>query len=168
MFVFREEKQRHHTVVQLHSSIQEHCRLIGYDNLSPIIWYKTANASFESNGNGGGFLGKPYEPNSVIKNDIEYILIERKPGGYRKPSIAKRILSIISDENHKAWFRSIWPGLTGASTRNHPALYPIEMAVQLQAASTTTFLKRFLTRSVTRFSANGFSASVCMTAPALY
>ena len=54
-------------------------------NLAPIIWYKIANAVFEASGNGGGFLGKPYEPNAVIKNDIEFILMERKPGGYRKP-----------------------------------------------------------------------------------
>lgn len=127
----RRKNNGRHTVVPLHSSIQEHCRLIGYDNLSPIIWYKIANANFESNGNGGGFLGKPYEPNSVIKNDIEYILMERKPGGYRQPTRAKRLLSIISEDNHKEWFRSIWSGLTGASTRNHPAPYPIEMAERL-------------------------------------
>ena len=35
-----------------------------------------------------GFLREPYEPNSVIKNDVEFILMERKPGGYRSPSLA--------------------------------------------------------------------------------
>ncbi|MEZ6110172.1 MAG: hypothetical protein R3C99_04035 [Pirellulaceae bacterium] len=35
-------------------------------------------------------FGKPYEPNAVIKNDIEFILMERKPGGYRSPSDAAR------------------------------------------------------------------------------
>lgn len=120
-----------HTVVPLHSSIQEHCRLIGYDNLSPIIWHKIANAAFEASGNGAGFLGKPYEPNAVIKNDIEFILMERKPGGYRKPTVATRVLSVISDENHKQWFQSIWSGVTGASTRDHPAPYPEELAERL-------------------------------------
>lgn len=80
---------------------------------------------------GGGFLGKPYEPNAVIKNDIEFILMERKPGGYRQPSLATRLLSLISEENHKLWFQQIWTGLTGASTRNHPAPYPIELAQRL-------------------------------------
>ncbi len=120
-----------HTVVPLHASIQEHCRRIGFDNLSPIIWHKIANANFEAQGNGGGFLGKPYEPNAVIKNDIEFILMERKPGGYRNPSIASRILSVISDENHKQWFRSIWSGVTGASTKDHPAPYPEELTDRL-------------------------------------
>ena len=41
--------------------------------LAPIIWSKIANVVFETEGNGGGFLGKPYEPNAVVKNDIEFI-----------------------------------------------------------------------------------------------
>ena len=127
----RKKNQGRHTVVPLHASIQEHCRKIGFDNLAPIIWYKIANAQYEANGNGAGFLGKPYEPNGVIKNDIEFILMERKHGGYRKPSIATRTLSIISNENHKRWFQSIWSGLTGASTRHHPAPYPEELAERL-------------------------------------
>jgi len=127
----RRKNDGRHTVVPLHASIQEHCRRIGYDNLSPIIWHKIANASYEANGNGVGFLGKPYEPNAVVKNDIEYILMERKPGGYRKPSVATRVLSVISDENHRLWFQSIWSGVTGASTKNHPAPYPEELATRL-------------------------------------
>ncbi len=79
----------HHLVFPLHASIQERCRQIGFDNLAPIIWYKIANAQYEVGG-GGGFFGKPYEPNGVIKNDIEYILFQRKPGGYRKPELATR------------------------------------------------------------------------------
>jgi len=118
-------------VVPLHASIQEHCRTIGYTNLSPIIWHKIANAVFEANGNGGGFLGKPYEPNAVIKNDIEFILMERKPGGYRTPSSAERLLSVIPEGEHKIWFQQIWTGLTGASTRDHPAPYPEELAERL-------------------------------------
>ena len=87
-------RRRHgrHVVVPLHASIQESCRRLGFDNLAPIIWHKIANARFEMSG-AGGFLGKPYEPNAVIKNDIEFILMQRKPGGYRSPSPAARVLS---------------------------------------------------------------------------
>jgi len=126
----RRKNQGRHTVVPLHASIQEHCRKIGYDNLAPIIWHKIANAVYEVE-NGSSFLGKPYEPNSVIKNDIEFILMERKPGGYRNPSVATRVLSVISAENHQNWFQQIWTGLTGASTRKHPAPYPLELASRL-------------------------------------
>lgn len=120
-----------HTVVPLHASIQEHCRVLGFDNLAPIIWHKIANAVYEVDNGGGGFLGKPYEPNAVIKNDIEFILMQRKPGGYRSPSLATRILSVISAENHREWFQQIWAGLTGASTKEHPAPYPSELAERL-------------------------------------
>jgi len=126
----RRKNKGRHTVVPLHASIQEHCRKIGFDNLAPIIWHKIANAVYEVE-NGSTFLGKPYEPNAVIKNDIEFILMQRKPGGYRKPSVATRVLSVISSEDHKKWFQQIWTGLTGASTKNHPAPYPLELAERL-------------------------------------
>jgi DNA modification methylase len=126
----RRENDGRHTVVPLHASIQERCRAIGFDNLAPIIWHKISNAAYEVE-NGSTFLGKPYEPNSVIKNDIEFILMERKPGGYRAPSIATRIMSVISADNHKKWFQQIWSGITGSSTRSHPAPYPVELAERL-------------------------------------
>jgi len=127
----RRQNDGRHTVVPLHASIQESCRRIGFDNLAPIIWHKIANANYEVENGSGGFLGKPYEPNGVIKNDIEFILMERKPGGYRTPEPATRLLSVISDKDHKAWFQQIWEGLTGASTRDHPAPYPSELAERL-------------------------------------
>lgn len=126
----RRSNNGRHTVVPLHASIQERCRKLGFDNLAPIIWHKIANAAYEVEG-GSGFMGKPYEPNAVIKNDIEFILMERKPGGYRAPDLPTRVLSVISAENHKLWFQQIWSGLTGASTRDHPAPYPLELAQRL-------------------------------------
>jgi DNA modification methylase len=127
----RRKNNGRHTVVPLHASIQEHCRKMGFDNLAPIIWHKIANAVYEVENGGAGFLGKPYEPNAVIKNDIEFILMQRKPGGYRNPSVATRILSVIPEDKHREWFQQIWQGLTGASTKNHPAPFPIELAERL-------------------------------------
>ena len=127
----RRKNDGRHTVVPLHASIQESCRRLGFDNLAPIIWHKIANAAYEVENGSGGFLGKPYEPNAVVKNDIEFILMERKPGGYRTPEPATRMLSVISADDHRSWFQQIWTGLTGASTRNHPAPYPRELADRL-------------------------------------
>jgi len=126
----RRKNKGRHTVVPLHGSIQEHCRKLGFDNVQGILWLKIANAAYEVE-NGSSFLGKPYEPNAVIKNDIEYILMQRKPSGYRSPSIPTRIMSVISEENYQKWFRLVWDGLTGASTRKHPAPYPVELAERL-------------------------------------
>lgn len=122
-------KTGRHVVYPLHASIQERCRRIGFDNLAPIIWYKIANAQYEVD-RGGGFLGKPYEPNAIIKNDIEYILMQRKPGGYRSPSLAARLLSVLPEGDHKEWFRQVWT-IPGASTRNHPAPFPLDLAERL-------------------------------------
>jgi DNA modification methylase len=118
-----------HMVVPLHAAIQEHCRNVGFHNLAPIIWHKIANAVFEVD-NGTAFLGKPYEPNAIIKNDIEFILMQRKPGGYRQPTDAARVLSLIGERDHRRWFNQIIT-LTGASTRQHPAPYPPELAERL-------------------------------------
>ena len=119
-----------HLVMPLHASIQERCRGLGFDNLAPIIWHKIANAKLEVENGSGGFLGKPYEPNAVIKNDIEFILFQRKPGGYRQPSLAARLLSVIPEDRHREWFQQVWT-VRGASTRHHPAPYPVEVAERL-------------------------------------
>lgn len=124
----RREHGRHY-VMPLHADIAVRCRRIGFDNLNPIIWLKISNASFEVE-NGSKFLGKPYEPNAIIKSDIEYILMQRKPGGYRSPTDAQRKLSMISKEDFDRWFQQTWH-LTGASTRAHPAPFPLELANRL-------------------------------------
>jgi DNA modification methylase len=118
-----------HLVFPLHSDISVICRRIGFDNLNPIIWHKIANAAYEVE-NGSKFLGKPYEPNAIIKNDVEFILMQRKPGGYRKPTIAQRDASRIGKEDFAQWFQQIW-SITGASTRHHPAPFPLELASRL-------------------------------------
>ena len=120
-----------HTVVPLHAAIQNRCRELGFDNLAPIIWHKIANAAHEVERGTGGFLGKPYEPNAVIKNDIEFILMQRKPGGYRKPGIAARTLSLLSEASFKTFFRQVWTDIAGASTRHHPAPFPVALAERL-------------------------------------
>ncbi|MHC4120758.1 MAG: DNA-methyltransferase [Planctomycetota bacterium] len=118
-----------HLVFPLHSDISVICRKVGFDNLNPIIWHKIANASFEVE-NGSKFLGKPYEPNAIIKNDIEFILMQRKPGGYRKPTDEQRELSRIDKKDFAEWFSQIWT-IPGASTKKHPAPFPLELAMRL-------------------------------------
>jgi site-specific DNA-methyltransferase (adenine-specific) len=118
-----------HLVMPLHADITVICRKIGFDNLNPVIWHKISNATFEAN-NGTKFLGKPYEPNAIIKNDIEFILMQRKPGGYRRPTEEQRKLSMIEKDDFAEWFRQFW-NITGASTRHHPAPFPYELAYRL-------------------------------------
>lgn len=125
----RRQNQGRHTVVPLHADICVQCRKLGFDNLNPIIWHKISNAAYEVS-NGSKFLGKPYEPNAIIKNDIEFILMQRKPGGYRKPTENQRRLSAITKEKFDKWFQQFWT-ITGASTKEHPAPFPLELASRL-------------------------------------
>ena len=118
-----------HVVVPLHADICVLCRKIGFDNLNPIVWHKISNASYEVKGS-SSFLGKPYEPNAIIKNDIEFILMQRKPGGYRKPTQEQRQKSMISKTEFAEWFRQFW-NLPGASTKTHPAPFPLKLAYRL-------------------------------------
>ena len=122
-------KHGRHVVVPLHADICVSCRRIGFDNLNPIIWHKISNASYEVSGR-GRFLGKPYEPNAIIKNDIEFILMQRKPGGYRSPTPEQRELSRISKKDFREWFQQFW-NMSGASTRRHPAPFPLGLASRL-------------------------------------
>ena len=119
-----------HSVMPMHADIIVRARKIGFDNLTPIFWYKISNASYEVE-NGSSFLGKPYEPNAIIKNDVEFILMLRKPGGYRQPTEEQRTASRLTKEEHQGWFQQVWSGLAGESTRNHPAPFPEELAYRL-------------------------------------
>jgi modification methylase len=80
-----------HRIMPLHSDIQVRARRLGLDCLTPILWHKIANGATESEGNGAGFYGKPYQPGAVVKNDVEYILFMRKPGEYRNTSMRSLI-----------------------------------------------------------------------------
>jgi site-specific DNA-methyltransferase (adenine-specific) len=118
-----------HVVYPLHSDITLRAREAGFDNLTPILWYKIASAKYEAN-TYSSILGKPYEPNAVIKNDVEFILIQRKPGPYRKPTMDQRKMSFIPRSYYEQWFRQIW-NLNGTSSRDHPAPFPLELALRL-------------------------------------
>ena len=121
-----------HLVMPLHADIQVRARKLGLDVLTPILWHKIANGVTEAEGNGAGFYGKPYQPGSIVKNDVEYILFLRKGGQYRKVSPLRKVLSMLNKQEMQAWWRSIWTDVKGASTRGgHPAPYPPQLAERL-------------------------------------
>ncbi len=126
------KKAGRHYVMPLHADIQVRARRLGLDCLSPILWNKIANGVTEAAGNGAGFYGKPYQPNAIVKNDIEYILFLRKGGEYRKVSTVQKALSMLTKDEMQAWWKPFWNDIKGASTRNgHPAPYPVSLAERL-------------------------------------
>ena len=124
-------KHGRHRVDPLHAYLLVECQKIGFDPLAPILWKKIANLKTEVAGNGSAFLGKPYEPNSIIKNDIEYILMFRKPGGYRHPTQEQRDLSVIDRQDYDAWFQQVWEDVPGDLQKSHPAPFPVRLADRL-------------------------------------
>jgi modification methylase len=121
-----------HLVMPLHADIQVRARSLDLDVLTPIMWHKVANGVTEAEGNGAGFYGKPYQPGSIVKNDIEYILSLRKGGQYRTIAPLQKALSMLTKQEMQTWLRSIWTDIRGASLRNgHPAPYPVAVAERL-------------------------------------
>jgi modification methylase len=118
-----------HYVLPLSADIQVRGRHLGFDALTPIRWLKVANIKLEAS-NSSRFLGKPNLPNGVVKNDIEHIVFLRKPGGYRKPTPEMEEASRISTDDYAEWFSPVWT-ISGASTRDHPAPFPVELARRL-------------------------------------
>jgi site-specific DNA-methyltransferase (adenine-specific) len=126
------KKAGRHFIMPLHADIQVRARALELDCLTPILWHKIANGVTESEGNGAGFYGKPYQPGSVVKNDVEYILFLRKGSGYRSVRPIQKALSMLTKEEMQSWFLSFWTDIKGASTRSgHPAPYPVELAERL-------------------------------------
>ena len=120
-----------HYVLPLHADIQVRARKHRLDCLTPILWSKIANGVNEAEGNGAGFYGKPYQPGAVVKNDVEYILFMRKGGEYRSPTPVQKALSMLTKDEMQRWLRSPWTDVPGASTRDHPAPFPVAVPQRL-------------------------------------
>jgi DNA modification methylase len=104
---------------------------MGFEGLATVFWHKIANAATEVAGPGAA-LGKPYEPNGVVKNDVEYVLRLRKLGPYRKPTPLHRSGSLLPPEEYDAAMRQVWADIPGAWRRDgHPAPFPVALASRL-------------------------------------
>ncbi len=126
--ISRRKGKRHH-ILPLPADIQVRGRALGFDALTPIYWFKIANIALEAS-RSSVFLGKPNLPGGVIKNDRETIVFLRKPG-YRKPTEEMEAASRIETDQYVKWFRGLWTDIKGASTRDHPAPYPVEIPERL-------------------------------------
>ena len=120
---------RHH-VLPLSADIQVRARRLGLDNLTPIRWSKIANVRLEAS-RSARFLGKPNLPNGIVKNDLEHILLLRKPGGYRTPTAEQEALSRIETDDYARWFAPVWTDIAGQLRTTHPAPYPVEIPRRL-------------------------------------
>ena len=127
--ISRRKGGRHH-VLPLSADIQVRARRLGFDNLTPIRWLKVANIRLEAS-RSSRFLGKPNLPNGIVKNDLEHILLLRKPGGYRSPTPEQEARSRIETDDYARWFAPIWADVSGQTRTEHPAPFPVEIPRRL-------------------------------------
>jgi modification methylase len=127
--VARSSSDKRHHVLPLGSDIRVRARRLGFDHLQGILWYKVANIKLEAS-KSSRYLGKPNLPNGVIKNDVEHIIFLKKPG-YRSPSAEMEEKSFIPTDDYVRYFRTIWDDVRGASLKDHPAPFPVELASRL-------------------------------------
>ena len=93
--------------------------------------------------------------------------MQRKPGGYRTPSVASRVLSVIR-RLHREWFQQIWTGLPGALTKHHPAPYPLELAerlIRMFSFVGDTVLDPFMGTGTTTLQHQGAEGTACRPEP---
>jgi DNA modification methylase len=110
----------------LHSEVQLECQSIGFRNQPPILWYKIPTTGTEARRD-----GLPYEPNDVIANNVEYVVMCRKPGVYRSCTVEQRRRSALTSDEHAAWFRQLWTDVPRARQADHPAAFPEPLAYRL-------------------------------------
>jgi DNA modification methylase len=122
-------KHGRHRVLPLHSDIIVSCLNIGFDYLSPIIWHKVTNINTEAK-RPSYCLGRPGGPNSAVKNEVEYILLFRKPGRYRRMDAARAKLSQLTKQEYVAYYSQVWY-LSGDNSNPHPASFPIQIPYRL-------------------------------------
>lgn len=128
--VLRSRKQHgSHHVLPLHADILVRSRTIGFQVLTGIMWRKITRCSYEQGA--GGVLGKPGQPNGVVKSELEHLLLLKKPGPYRSPTAAQAAASQISKAEHARWYRPVWEDVPGTRDRGHPAPFPVEIPYRL-------------------------------------
>ena len=121
-----------HHVLPLHADLLVRGRAGGFECLNGILWRKVGNVSRETGTrNAPGWLGRPGQPNGIVAQGLEHVLLMRKPGPYRSPTPAQRRDAAITREEHARWFAPVWDDVPGARSGGHPAPFPLEVPRRL-------------------------------------
>ncbi|MCL2213089.1 MAG: site-specific DNA-methyltransferase [Oscillospiraceae bacterium] len=115
-------------VIPIHSEIIRFCETLGLDFMGKIIWQK--NTTMNTTG-GGAVMGSfPYPRNGIVKLDYEYILIFKKQGKSKKPTIVQKEKSKMTTEEWNTYFSGHW-NFAGAKQDKHLAMFPDELPRRL-------------------------------------
>ena len=117
-------------VLPVHAEVIRFCEGAGLDYMNTILWRKFANAT--ASGGAKNIMGSFLQPpNGIIQNDIEYILVFKKPGPKRKVSEAVQEASGLHyEEEWLPFFSQVWE-LHGERQNTHIAMFPEELPRRL-------------------------------------
>ncbi|MFQ6097882.1 MAG: DNA-methyltransferase [Armatimonadota bacterium] len=117
-------------VLPVHAEVIRFCERLRLDYMNTIIWRKFANAT--ASGGAKNIMGSFLQPpNGIIQNDIEYILVFKKPGPKRKVSDEVRDASRLDYEGEwLPFFSQIWE-IHGERQNTHIAMFPEELPRRL-------------------------------------
>lgn len=115
-------------VIPIRTEIIRFCETLGMDYMGAFIWQKTTTMNTSG---GGAVMGSfPYPRNGIIKMDYEFILIFKKLGKAKKPTLEQKQKSAMTKEEWKEYFSSHW-NFGGAKQTEHIAMFPEELPKRL-------------------------------------
>ncbi|MEN6645502.1 MAG: site-specific DNA-methyltransferase [Armatimonadia bacterium] len=104
-------------------------RRLGFDFMGNIIWRKISTTNTTG---GGAMMGSMYYPkDGHVTYEHEYILLFRKQGNWRKPSVEAREKSKLTKEERSRWFRGVWDDVAPDRQKGHVAMFPVELPRRL-------------------------------------
>ena len=119
-----------HEVLPLPHDVMARARRVGFEVMTPLQWHKVANRRGDRTGN-RAFLGTPFQPNSAVSANHEYVVLLRKPG-HRRVSMQARGLSVINPSERDRWLQPYWTDVAGVgAAAAHPAPFPEAIAYRL-------------------------------------
>ena len=115
-------------VIPIRTEIIRFCETLGMDYMGAFIWQKTTTMNTSG---GGAVMGSfPYPRNGIIKMDYEFILVFKKLGKAKKPTLEQKQKSAMTKEEWKEYFSSHW-NFGGAKQTEHIAMFPEELPKRL-------------------------------------
>ncbi|MCL2629970.1 MAG: site-specific DNA-methyltransferase [Firmicutes bacterium] len=115
-------------VIPIHSEIIRFCETIGFDFMGQIIWQKTTTTNTTG---GASIMGSfPYPRNGIIKLDFEYILLFKKQGNAKKPTLEQKEGARMTVAEWNSYFTGHW-NFPGARQDAHLAMFPEELPRRL-------------------------------------
>lgn len=118
-----------YSIAPIHAEIiKQFQRMKGYLYLGGIIWQKITTTKTTG---GCSWMGSIYYPrDGYVTYEHEFILLFKKNGKARGPTLDAKEKSKLTREQRSAWFRGVWD-IHPTRQDDHPAAFPLELPDRL-------------------------------------